>query len=1161
MPGTRVPFLLSMAVAASLSFNLDTDRPTTFHRDSAGFGHTVAQYANSWVIVGDPLEIRGTNQTGNLYKCEHTTGVCTPIQLTVPPEAVNMSLGLSLVATTRPSRLLACGPTVHQACRENLNLKGFCFLFTAPSLTAQQLPQTLQECPKQEQDIVLLIDGSGSIEQNDFAKMLSFVQNVMSQFPRPTTQFALVQFSSGYRTHFTFSEFSRSSDPLGLLSSVRQLTGYTYTASAIRFVTNEIFSPLRGARTDASKILIVITDGEKFMDPLDYQNVIPQAKNKGIIRYAVGVGSAFIKETSWKELVAIASAPANEHIFRVENFDALRDIQNKLKEKIFAIEGTQTGNSSSFEFEMSQEGFSAVLTPDGPVLGAVGSFSWSGGAFLYPTKMPPTFINMSQANGDMKDSYLGYSTELAFRKGVQSLVLGAPRHKHVGKVVLFTPSLGQWRLKAEVTGTQIGSYFGASLCSVDVDGDRNSDLVLIGAPHYYEQTRGGQVSVCPLPRGRAGWHCEVAVLRGVQGHPWARFGAALTVLGDVNGDQLSDVAVGAPGEQENQGAVYLFHGTSSLGISPTHSQRVAASQLSSRLQHFGQALSGGQDLTGDGLLDLAVGAREHALLFRTRPVLSVEVNIRFLPAEIPRSVFECGEQAASKQELSQATICLKIFQRPQTLNGDLLSTVTFDLTLDPGRLSPRAIFKETNTWNLTRVQVLGLRYHCEEVKLLLPACVEDAVTPITLRLHFSLVGNANPSIGNLQPMLAVDAQRYFTASLPFEKNCGADHVCQDNLGISLGFPDIDTLLVGSDLELAMQVAVWNNGEDSYGTSVTFSYPAGLSYRRVTGGQNHPRFRSLRLTCDSTPGGTRGLRTTRCSAGHVILREGSRIIFTVTFDVSPKATLGDQLLLVASVSSENNTPKTSNSTFQLQLPVKYAVYTVISSHEQSTKYLNFTASGKEKSHEAQLRFQVNNLGHRDLDVNISFWVPESLAGEDVWTGLQVFHPQKPSIQCTSEKTKPTEVNFQARMKKNPVLDCTLAHCQRFRCAVPSFGLQEELDFTLKGNLSFSWTRQTQQKKVVVLSAAEILFDTSVYSQLPGQEAFLGTQVETVLEELEVHDPAPLVVGSSVGGLLLLGLITAALRRLGFFKRQYKEMMEEANEQAAAESTKSDPEADQ
>lgn len=48
-----------------------------------------------------------------------------------------------------------------------------------------------------------------------------------------------------------------------------------------------------------------------------------------------------------------------------------------------------------------------LSSQDGPVLGAVGSFDWSGGAFLYPPNTSPTFINMSQENEDMRDSYLG----------------------------------------------------------------------------------------------------------------------------------------------------------------------------------------------------------------------------------------------------------------------------------------------------------------------------------------------------------------------------------------------------------------------------------------------------------------------------------------------------------------------------------------------------------------------------------------------------------------------------------------------------------------------------------------------------------------------------------------------------------------------------------
>jgi len=52
----------------------------------------------------------------------------------------------------------------------------------------------------------------------------------------------------------------------------------------------ELFTTQKGARKDATKILIVITDGRKEGDRLDYGDVIPMAEAAGIIRYAIGVG-------------------------------------------------------------------------------------------------------------------------------------------------------------------------------------------------------------------------------------------------------------------------------------------------------------------------------------------------------------------------------------------------------------------------------------------------------------------------------------------------------------------------------------------------------------------------------------------------------------------------------------------------------------------------------------------------------------------------------------------------------------------------------------------------------------------------------------------------------------------------------------------------------
>lgn len=47
---------------------------------------------------------------------------------------------------------------------------------------------------------------------------------------------------------------------------------------------------------------------------------------------------------------------------------------------------------------------------------------------------------------------------------------------------------------------QIGSYFGAELCSVDIDSDGDTDFLLVGAPMFYlsHEKREGQMYVYRL---------------------------------------------------------------------------------------------------------------------------------------------------------------------------------------------------------------------------------------------------------------------------------------------------------------------------------------------------------------------------------------------------------------------------------------------------------------------------------------------------------------------------------------------------------------------------------------------------------------------------------------------------------------------------------------
>ncbi|XP_067414674.1 integrin alpha-X-like [Emydura macquarii macquarii] len=1145
---------LSTVLALSGGFSVDVEGPITFQEAAAGFGQSVVQFGRAnagGLIVGAPLQMGEVNETGKVYKCNPGTGRCQAILIKRPPDAVNMSLGLSLAASG--ANLLACGPTVNRACGENMYVKGYCFLLDQSLQQLKSIPDTLPECPGRATDIALLIDGSGSIISDDFRKMKTFISEIMKRFRSTDTQFTLMQYSHRFRNHFNFFQYRKNPDPDYLLRSVGQLQGATHTASAIQKVVRELFTSWKGARAEATKVLIVITDGEKSGDPLSYSDVIPEAERAGIIRYAIGVGVAFSSPTAEQELHEIASQPTFEHVFRVDNFDALQGIQNQLQEKIFAIEGTQSQSGSSFQLEMSQEGFSSLLSPDGPVLGAVGAYDWSGGIFLYGSSGEPSFINVSRTSTDMNDAYLGYSSQVITVNGQSSYVVGAPRYQHTGKVILFSRDAkgGEWMPRSELQGEQIGSYFGGTLCTVDLDRDGNSDLVLIGAPMYHTPQNGGQVYVCLINWPGATLIC-IKTLQGQTGQRFGRFGASMSAIGDISGDGQTDVAIGAPMENDNRGALYIFHGEK-RGFSSQYRQRIEGSLFPSRLHYFSQAISGGTDLTGDGLPDIAVGAQGQVLLLRSRPVLRVGVSISFQPPTIPTSAFNCQEQEQLNTEASRANVCFTVTKSTMdSLGNRIFSTIQYSLALDPGRTKIRAAF-DSNGPVLSRDLRLGLEKKCETYRIMLPLCPQDTLTPITLRLNYTLTGEPITAADRLTPILSEDSALAMAGSLPFEKDCGRDGVCIDALQISFNFSGLSTLVVGVTPELNTTISIQNLGENSYSTTVRFFYPTAVSYRRVLLLQSNRR--AMAVKCSSAPASEEQTqRNSTCHVNHPIFWSGAEAVFIATFDVSSEANLGDRLQITANASSDNGGPITERMIHRAELPVKYGIFIILTSLEQSTKYVNFSAKEAGDSVTVTHRYEVRNLRQRRVPVSVTFQFPVELNGVQVWDASEVI-PSKPQLaQCISEAGTPGSKDFVKQMSERPLLDCSVATCKKIRCTIASLEKQQPLEFMIKGNVSFQWVSQTQQQKVTLVSKAQIGYEEKKYTQ---QEGFVQRQVQTVVERSEVYNYLPIIVGSSVGGLVLLALIIAALYKFGFFTRQFKQRMEADGAEQAQSDVASTP----
>jgi Ca2+-binding RTX toxin-like protein len=160
--------------------------------------------------------------------------------------------------------------------------------------------------------------------------------------------------------------------------------------------------------------------------------------------------------------------------------------------------------------------------------------------------------------------------------------------------------------------TNAGSFTGFSVSSAgDVNGDGFADL-LIGAPSV------GEAYV--LFGGSNLQNIDLSSLTPVQGfviRGGPSFGHSVAPLGDVNGDGLDDLMIGAP-QTDNAGTVHIVYGAidrvgsvdgaGRLIVNVAEPRSDAVTLRGTTNEDFGTSLASAGDVNGDGYSDLVIGA-------------------------------------------------------------------------------------------------------------------------------------------------------------------------------------------------------------------------------------------------------------------------------------------------------------------------------------------------------------------------------------------------------------------------------------------------------------------------------------------------------------------------------------------------------------------------
>ncbi|XP_057645886.1 integrin alpha-2 [Chionomys nivalis] len=1147
---------LAQGILSCLAYNVGLPGAKIFPGPSSEqFGYAVQQLKTpqgNWLLVGSPWSGFPANRMGDVYKCpvDVPTDACEKLNLqsstsisNVTEIKTNMSLGLTLTRNSRTGGFLTCGPLWAHQCGNQYYATGICSDISPDFQSLTSFSPAVQACPSLV-DVVVVCDESNSIYPWEAVKnfLEKFVQGL--DIGPKKTQVALIQYANEPRVVFNLNRHKTKEEMVKATSETRQFGGdLTNTFKAIEFARKKAFLPASGGRPGATKVMVVVTDGESH-DGSSLKEVIQQCNDDEILRFGIAVlgylnRNALDTKNLIKEIKAIASTPTERYFFNVADEAALLEKAGTLGEHIFSIEGTVQGGDN-FQMEMAQVGFSADYSPQNDILmlGAVGAFDWSG-SVIQGTSREHLIFPKQAFDHVLQDrnhsSFLGYSVAaISTEKGVY-FVAGAPRANYTGQIVLYSVNKdGNVTVIQSHRGDQIGSYFGSVLCSVDVDRDTITDVLLVGAPMYMNDLKKeeGKVYLFTITKGILSQH---QFLEGPEGTGNARFGSAIAALSDINMDGFNDVIVGSPVENENSGAVYIYNGHQGT-IRTKYSQKILGSDgaFRSQLQFFGRSLDGYGDLNGDSITDVSIGALGQVVQLWSQSIADVAIEASFTPDKIT---------LLNKDAKITLKLCFRATFKPTGQNHRV--AILYNMTLDAdgysSRVTSRGVFRENSERFLQKNMVVSQAQSCSEYDISIQK-PSDVVNPLDLRVDISL---ENPGTS---PALEAYSDTVKVFSIPFYKECGSDGLCISDLLLDVQqLPAIQNqpfIVSNQNKRLTVSVTLRNRGESAYNTAVKAEFSENLF------------FASFSMPVDGTEvtcqvGSSQ--KSVTCDVGYPALKSDEQVTFTINFDFNLQ-NLQNQATIHFQAFSESQEANEADNLVSLKIPLLYDAelhitrstninFYEISSDENAPSVIN---SVEDIGPKFIFSLKVTTGSSPVSMASVTIHIPQYTKAKNpllYLTGVQT--EEAGDISCAADinplklgqASSPVTVKSE-NFRHTKELDCRTVSCSDITCWLKDLHIKSEYFINVTTRV---WNRTFAASTFQTLqltAAAEIDTHNPQLYVIEDNSVTIPLMIMKPTEKEEV--PTGVIIGSIIAGILLLLALVAGLWKLGFFKRQYKKM---------------------